>query len=602
MALPIDLSPFVLQNVVSGDNYLTHYNAVGDEGEEYIITEFYPKYMAMRQDSGELVPSDQFLIEFSNDRDDFIQRATALEDIRDASIHPVHQVIEKNNTAYLVRRVCTLTKIESYMSGQQMDYDEAFFFLRPLLLSAAQAAEHDIYFDMHLQEYRVNSFRQVVCCANLNWEKDFHPTLTQLARLYYRLVTGVEPADENAPGFSVYGVNVPTRVDTLIMNVLRGEILYGSLDDFYKTFKSLIDTGTDQGPTTSKTTMAILRGVAAALCLGLVAASVFLVQGALGVYRASSFWADPAIFASPDPTPSPAMDFTQHALIHPRNRGDAINGSITVFDGFMFMRDSRGMLRRLVTELMVIPGAAGVLAAAEDIIIVSDVMPSFIVGHNGMIYFSDMMRDGMLFRSALNGDDFEQVTDFPVLHPTVVGDAMFFAHGGSDYHLYRLNLLTDAIEPIFRFPVFGMLVEGNQLYFLAGEPNTEDSGLYVIDLQEGGISWLYVGVGMGIRSFMETIYFINSNGYIRTITTAGEHGYVEGPRNVVSFDVFFQWVAFTEEGRHVLRAVNTDTGASHTLTSFDWTSYVRIHDGLVYTIDHSSPTQVRAFELPLADV
>ena len=601
MSLTVNVNPYALEGMISGDNYFTHYKARGDDNEEFHITEFFPSYMAQRdEETGELVVSETFANEFTEGRLEFIRRAEEYEKIRDASLHPIVEVFQRNNTAYVVRRVCMMTTVESYMGGQQMDFDEAFHFIRPALLSLAQAAEQKIMFNLSIKDFRVNHFKQLVSCGLPTWDTDFHPTLKQIAKLYYKLVTGVEAAETNTPGFAIYGLTVPPRIESIILEVLNGEILYGSLYDFFKQFKALIEGSSDTPQGDGKTMMKILRVAAAVLSVALIISSVFLVRNAVRTYRAETFWTNPGIFADPLLAEAPPYDFSQITLTHPTNNMDAISGTFGQYDGFMFFRDSAGIMRRRVEDMMVIPGAMGVLAVHDDTIVLRGVRPAFFTGYDGFVYFVDTSSDSAIYRMRVNGDEFERVSDFAALNLAVVGSYLYFTRPDTNNHLFRKDLESFQEELVLPMPVFATLVdEDSRLLIMAGEPNTENSGLYVLDFENYEITPIAGGVGGVVRHFLGRVYYLDMQGRINVIREDGEHLGVLAPTNVKSFDVFFQWVVFTEEGRHVPRAYNMNNGRFFTLSSTEWLSYVWVREETVFGLDHRNPNIVHSFNLPM---
>ena len=598
MALPIDVSPYELMGITGTDNYLTHYKGRDEREDEFIITEFFPMFMATREESGELLISERFQKEFASDRSEFIRRVEAFQDFRDASLHPMVEVFQRNNTTYMVRRTCGMTTVEQYMGGQQMDYDEAFYFMRPLLISMSQASEKGITFKISLQDFRVNQFKQLVLAAPISWENDFHAPLIMLAKLYYRLLTGIEPASEGTPGFNVYGIEVPQRIETLIMEVLGGDILFGSIDDFYKQMKAFIDGRAEVDTGSSKTFINVLKGVAAVLSVALVASLVMLVLGAVNAYRADSFWANPEIFVDSTPAPVPLYDLSAFTITHPRSSADALIGCFELHDGFIFMRNSGGMLRRRVGEVLFVPGAMGVLAAAEDHIIIQGVRPSAIVGHGSNIFFTDTASDGALYRALVGGGELTRIFDHTVLAPAVVGNFMYFAYGGDNFFLYRMHVETLAMDLVLPMPVFDIIPGGELLFVMAGEPGTDNSGLYVLDFSDYSIRGLVGNVQAGLRMFGETLFFLDGSRRLHSMTPEGVHLAIHSPTNVRSFDVFFQWVVFTEEGRHVPRAYNIETGEFFTLSYTEWASYVWISEGYIFAIDHTNPDRVIELTLP----
>jgi len=619
MPLPTGIEPYSLGGVISGDNSLTHYKAMSEQGDAYVVTEFNPAYMVTRDDAGVLEVSERFQKEFANDLGSFINRAEAIQLIQDSSIHPIVDILERNNTAYLVRRACNMVTVDSYMGGQQMDYIEAYHFIRPVLLSMAQVADAGVAFNIQFQDFRVSASKQLVLSAPLTWDSDFRPQLTELARLFYKLVTGVEASEQGAPGFAVYGLEIPQRVESLIMDILSGDITYGSLDDFYKTFRSLLEAGTDIDPNAGKQTVKILQAVAGVLLVVLILAVGFMVTRWVNAYQYSFFWTNPRIFASAELPPPPTNDFSELAFTHPRDVSDPLGGIFSYFNGFVFFRNQEGMIRRRVAEIFAIPGATGVLATVEDTIIIEGVRPSFIVGHGEFIYFVDTSNGSYIYRSYVNGDELERITDFAALNLAVLGNGLFYTRPDTGNHLFRMNLNTYLHELILPMPVFKTLPavllnnvgERNveRLFVMAGEPNTANSGLYMLDLGgpsaagfvEPSIEGFVGGVGFGLQIFNEMLYYLDMNGRINVMTAYGRHIRTLPIENVRNFDVFFQWVVFTENGRHIPRAYDMDFNEFHTISSVHWLNYVWINEGFIYGLDHRTPNLVHVLSLPVLD-
>ncbi|MCL2840081.1 MAG: DUF5050 domain-containing protein [Defluviitaleaceae bacterium] len=610
MPLPIDVQPYSLGGIITSDNYFTHYKATGESGEDFVITEFYPTYMSQREDDGTLSATEQFAKEYARDCEAFIQRATALEGIHDVSLHPIVEVFESNNTAYIVRRACGMITVEQYMGNQQMDYMEAFHFIKPAILSMAQAAETGTTFNVSPQDFRVNKFRQLVVCAPPVWETNFQAALVQLARLYYRLVTGVEAAEQNAVGFSFYGLDIPTRIENIIIEIVNGDVLFGSIDDFYKRFKSTIDDiSGNVDPNAGKRLKKILQSVIAALIVVVILAVGLMVNRGIQAYHASYFWANPAVFANSEPLPPPQNDFSAFTMTHPRSVDDPVDGTFSYFYGFVFFRSPDGLMRRRVSDVVMIPGAAGVLGAAEDMLIVEDVRPSFIVGHGTYIYFTNAKAEGAIYRANVTGNDLTRVTNFPALNLTVLGNGLFYTRPDFNNYLFRMDIETGEHQLLWEMPVFAIspythdnfmeAIMEERLFVMAGEQGTQNSGIYMLNLEDITVTGLVGGVQQGLRVFNNIIYYLDMDGHIRSMTKDGRHIAVHAPTNVRTFDVFFQWIVFTEDGRHVPRAYNMDTGRFHTLSSTHWASYVWMHEINIYTLDHRNQDTVNIFSLDM---
>ena len=598
MPLPIDVKPYDLHGVIGGDNYLTHYKARNDAGEDFIITEFYPAYMVKREDDGTLGISERFEREFAADREEFIKRAEGFQEIRDASVHPVIEVIERNKTAYIVRRACSLTTVDQFMGHQTMDYDEAYFFVRPLIVSMAKAADKNMIFSINQGDFRVNAFEQLVLAAPVSWDIDFHPPLIQLVKLYYRLVTGTE-ATAGAPGFSAYGIEMPPRVEAFIMEIIGGDILYGSLDDFYKRFKSLVENAADSDADDGKKTLSVMRGVAAVLLVLLVLSLTVLVYGVVLTHQRNTAWANPDNFADAYALPTPYHDFSDITITHPRNSGDSLAGSFATYDGFLLFRSEGGLTSRLYADVIFVPGAMGMAALADDRIIAEGALPSSIVGHDGFIYFVDAASDGVIYRVTPLGTELERFTEYPALNLAVIGDYLFYTDVRRNHHLYVRHFDEARSSVLVERPVYATLASGTHLFFFAGADDQEPAALFSLNTAEDGrFIRLSDNAAGEFRVFGDRLFYLNTDGQVQMITFEGRRLATFAPENVRTFDIFFHWLFFIEEGRNIPRAYNMNTGEFFTLSSTEWVSYIWAHDGQVYAIDNRNPTLTHRFDFP----
>jgi hypothetical protein len=597
LPLAIDVKPYLLNKVLGGDSYLTHYAGSGADGEEFVITEFYPTYMVIRneEDKSTLDVSDRFNKEFAADRDKFVARCEGLSAIKDSSLHPVVEIFERNRTAYMVRKACVMTGIDQYMGGMTMDFDEAFFFMRPLLVSMALAAEKGMIFNISPDDFKVSSFKSLVLCAPPAWDNNFHPTIVKLMQLYYKLVTGTDAPDSGAPAISAYGVEIPNRIEAMVMEVLGGDILYGSLDDFYKKFKTLIDGTQENSQETSKKTLTFMRGAAAVLFVMFAFSLTLLGFGAVNAHRTGTFWANPDLFASDEIPPPPDYDFSAITLTHPRNTADALSGSFAAYDGFLFFRGDGGMKSRLFADIIFIPGATGQLALAEDRLIVPGASPSFIVGHRRTVYFVDSAAGGLVYSVSTTGNDITRVTDYPVLNLAVVGDYLFYTNVDSGHHLYRINLVTNLHERLFEHPVYATLADGSHLFFVVNYGQGTGNTLYAWDIDAGTRIQLATNAAGKMRTFNDLLFFLTTDGRVHSMTFDGRHISTLTAENVRTFDVFFNWLIFAEEGRHIPRAYNMNNGNTYTLSTTDWVSYIWVYDQQIYAIDHRNPNRVHNF-------
>ncbi|MCL2456378.1 MAG: DUF5050 domain-containing protein [Defluviitaleaceae bacterium] len=610
MPLPIDVKPYVLNGVIGGDNYLTHYKATGEQGEEYVITEFFPVYMVKREDDGTLGISERFQKEFLADREDFIRRAEAFKEIRDASLHPVVEIFERNQTAYIVRRACGMTGVMQFMGGQTMAFDEAFHFIRPLLVTMAQLAEKGVIFNISFADFRVNNFKQLVLCAPPSRDTDFHPPIIHVIRLYYRLITGEDAPERNAAPFSAYGIEVPARIEQLVMEILEGDILYGSLDDFYKRFKSLLDGLNDSKDTGAKT-LAVMRGAVAGLFVVLAFSLIVLVIGGVRAYESNFLWANPEKFSNSEAIPTPSHDFSSFTITHPRNSADALSGSFSTHAGFRYFRGEGGLMSYFFGNITYIPGAANIAELAEARLIIPDVLPSYIVGHTtnnstAHIFFVDMS-DGFLYRATTTGEEKTIILEFPVLNLAVVGDFLYYTSVNENNILYRLDIKNLSARPeiVHDKPVSAITTatvsttqnDFHYLFFVSYENGKHTLYSWIVGQENIFSISSDVSPKTILRISNETLFFIDAKNKINSCTFDGRKITAYAPENVLTFDVNFNRIFFTEIGRHVPRSYHMNRGTYATLSADSWVSYIWANDDNAFGIDHRDPSLVHTFEI-----
>jgi len=610
MPLDIQLPPYTLDSVLVRDSYLTHYNATGSGRAQYIATEFYPTYMADRAPNGSLNISERFTKEFDAELNNFKQRAAKMDEIQGA-ILPIEGVVENNNTAYVVRRVCAFTTIENYMNNQRMEFKEAFLFMRPLLLSLGAAQSNGVVFNFTMRDLRVTPQRQLMLDATFAWEADFTYSLVEVAKLYFKLVTGHTFSKEQ-PSFKDHGVNLPPRIEEIFNEVLSGEdILYGSIDDFFKRVRREFDAEMGGGDAANASKSSKAMGTAAfVLTLLLIVALGGLVYGGLVAYRASNRWIHTE-FA--DATfEVPRFDFTQHALTHPRNTGDALGGSFHFYDIFLFSRSDWGrpvMARRAIEErALQLPG---VVATEEETIFIDNVLPSFINtwtltddegdAVRSYIFFVDGLSDNRIYRATLVGANREltRITEQSALHMTILEDYLYFANHDRAI-LYRVNLHTLETRPAVNMPIFGTATDGERLLYLSG-PVGGPFGVYASYPDNlGAASRLAQDVGFTLLydPVRAQLFFNNSQGHIIALDADGYEVARWDDINALSFTVDGRFIIFVEPGHLNPRVINMNTGDRFVLDTTYWLAYIWARNGVLYGIDHVHRGMVHMLQLP----
>jgi hypothetical protein len=606
MALDIKLEPYVLESVLVRDSYLTHYQATGAGRTQFVATEFYPTYMADRTPGGALKISDRFVREFESELDSFKTRAEKISELKGA-IFPIEGIIDRNNTAYVVRRVCGFVTIESYMNGQKMPFVEAFLFLRPLLITLAKAQTGGVVFNFSIKDLRVTPQRQLLLDATFAWDLNFHPSLIEIVKLFFKLITG-STYNKDRPNVRDYGVTIPARLDEIINEVLSGnEIMYGSLDDFHKKLKSVMDLEMGNAAAAGMSTSARMMGAASKVLFFFVILSMMgLLYGGIAAFRASSRWADPGRFADASIPPSSGFDFSRVALTHPRDAGDTIKGSIHFHDIFLFYRSDWGrpvMARRRIEErALQIPG---VVSSEEETIFIDNVLPSFIntwvnEEREGFIFFADGLSGNRIYRATLGGTDRDltRISENTALNLIIIGDTLYYSNYNNNYFLYRIDLNTLEERAVVAMPVYTTATDGERLFFLSG---AEDGPNGVFSLHPDDptqIRQLAAGAGIVLFYEDETLYFNTRDGYIRSITADGEPLETWTDINVHSATLDGGFLLFTEHGQLLPRTLNMRRNEREMLDATYRLSYIWARNGVLYGLDYVQNTLTHMLQLP----
>jgi len=609
MPLDIQLEPYVLESVLVRDSYLTHYQATGAGKVNFIATEFYPTYMADRLPDGTLKISERFTQEFQGELDTFRSRGNAMSEVQGA-ILPIEGVIDRNNTAYVVRRVCNFTTVESYMAGQKMEVPEAFAFIRPLLISLAQAQTAGVIFNFSIKDLRVTPQKLLMLDATFSWELNFNPSIVEIAKLYFKLITG-HTYSKDKPNFEDYGVTVPKRLADMLSEILSGaDILYGSLDDFHKRLKSVLDMEMG-GATSAKSSISgrVLNIAAIFLFVLVMLGLGGLVYGGLVALRASNRWASTDRFADATITRS-ALDYSHVAVTHPRNTGDTLEGSFHKHYVFIYFRSDWGrpvLARRQVQDRAL--QMPGLVATEEEFIFIDNVQPSFINSwtverpnerRQNYIFFADGLENNAIYRASLDGTERNLTRVFPytAMHLIVVGDNLFFSNYDHNNYLYRIDLKTMRVQIALAMPFFTPATDGEYLYFFSGTPG-EAVNLYMLHPDyPTAVTRLAMDVGNTLRYRNEMLFFNDANGHVHQMTTEGEPVNYWDEIVTQSFTLDRSWLIFTEPGIMQPRMMHLGDGERFTLDATHWLAYIWAYDGVLYGIDHINHLQVHMLQLP----
>jgi hypothetical protein len=442
--------------------------------------------------------------------------------------------------------------------------------------------------------------------ATFSWDLNFHSSIIEVMRLYFKLVTGASHTKEKST-LSSYGITVPARLEEIVAEVLSGaDLLYGSLDDFYKKFKFVLDLETGSGAGDVKSTSSRVLGSAATVLMVLALVSLGgLVYGGVLAYRSSAGWANPNRFADAA-RPVPRFDFTAAALTHPRDSGDAVGGSFHFHDVFLFYRSdwNRPVLarRRIEERNLQIPGT---VASEAEYIFIDNVRPSFInTWKNGSgdsyIFFSDGLSGNAVYRATLDGLNRNpvQISRNTALHLVVLGDYLYYSNHDDNHFMYRIDLNTLDERLILRMPIFGAVTDGERLYYLSGGDGGP-FGVFMLDPNDPDAGrQLAAGAGMVLVYANGLLYFNDAEGHVHVIDTEGGSVSTYNEISVHTFTVDGNWLLFTEPGRLQPRALNMRNGERITLDASVRLAYIWARNGVLYGIDHVYADITHMIQLP----
>ena len=591
MPLNISVPPYELTSVLSSDNNFSHYNATDYDGNPHIITELYPTYMANRSETGSLVISSRFTQEFATTVEKFEDMAYAMKRLNEVSIAKVEAVITANNTAYVVRKVNTNPTLESYMGDQRMAYEESYEFMRPLIHSLVQASGHSLYFYFSDEDLRVNRYGQLTMDCMFGWGSNLTICIISLAKLYYRLVTGqaYNVATMNAIENPEFGI--PPRLRSFIMEILSGDVLYGSMSDFYKKFRFVMDlSASKKGGEASTGPVSGMRLAIIILSALLVSAMGILVYFvAIPVYKQlNPNLADPSLIKPPQSAQAPEPWQRSFAVItdtHPGDANDILAGAFLEAEGYIYCRSWKNNKYCLIK----IDGGGGETLLADG------VRPAFITVSGGYVYFCDGLKGYRICRVKTSGGGVEVISENAALNLIADGDNLYYTNHDDRDYLYILDLITMESAPYIKNAAYELRTDGNNLYFING---SRDFYLYMAEPGDPpALARLSDVDGHHLRFDNGMLYYIDfDEGLVRRITADGQPVGLGCEVKAGAFDVKGEWLVIVDAVNHYLYAYNLHNGALSQISGAR-SAYARIMDDGVYAVDFNYANVTRKVEL-----
>lgn len=588
MPLTVTLPPYQVVSVLNEDSYFTFYRAVKND-VQYDIMEFMPGYMAQRTDSGELAVSSRFEQEYAQALQKFINRAGDLKYINDVSVPPVEEIIERNNTAYIVRRMCEYPTITTYLGDKHMPCSEAYVFIRPLLVCLIQAERKDLSFAFSEPDLRVNHYHQLIMDTFFTWDVNRGRTIMLVNELFYRLLTGNRYQDTKALP-SALGITVPPRVEAVLAEVLNGDALYGSTDDFFKKFKSVMDSEFKQEGDRSKKRMnpTLVKWVLIVMSALVVFTTVYLLiyHVYIPVYNmANPNLANPELLSTPPPAQAVAAEdrnFTAYTMTNPDDPNDILNGAVYESRGSLYYRAWKNgyyLARR---------GPDGV-----ETVLLHEVRPAFIVVSGDYVYFSDGLSGYKIYRVDIKGGNAVIISQNAALFLQTDGDYLYYTNLDDFNRIYRIDTNTLTDELYAEQTAYDTVANRGVLYYADGGRH------FNLYKNEGGeLTRLNETPSDNLRMRNNRLYYIDLNdGMIRAVTTEGKPVTLDCPVKAHAFDIAGQWLVIIEAETYRLRGYNLDTGERVMLLNRR-AAYAQTADGAVYAAEYDDCRFIRRIELP----
>jgi hypothetical protein len=592
MALNNELSPYRLNNITSKDNFFIYYNGVDESGADLEISEFFPSYMCSRGDDGTVAIAERFANEFSLMLNRYKNGCLAIQSLSDAAFNPIIDVVERNNTCYMVRKKCEDPTLTTFMSGHRMDFYEGFLFIKPLLTFLSQAERSQVFFTFTLDNTHVNRYGRLILNKSFTVETKMADTVSDIVKVYYFLLVG-RPYDPEKPSAREYGVMLPPRLETLINDVLNGEGSYGSIDDFSKNLKYLVDEAggrKDDEADEGKKVSPVFKWVFAVLSVLLVGSITFLIIFVLipGYRKARPDLADPSLISTPAPAPAATADvydFTMLTVTNPADSSDILKGSYLQADGVAYYRTynngwSLAKRRQGGGEEILSEGAR----------------PAFIAEKDGYVYFSDGESGNSLKRISADGGVSQDITDNCAMFLCIIENYIYYTNHSDRDLIYRVDLTDLSEEPYIRAASYETVTDGRSLYFINGG---RDFTVYKADIGDEGPVFTQLNTENSANLCYSNgmLFYTAADGHIRAMTTDGRQVTLDCRVRAVSLEAADEWLIMVEADTYRARSYNLDTKATGTLNAARKAAYAYPAGGGVYACGYDDVTQVDRYVL-----
>ena len=453
------------------------YRGSKDENEDgvnhsYLITEFNPEFMTTRSENGDLAPINQFAVEYERALEEFRKKCEIYKSLEEHSIAPPIDVIEANHTIYLVKQENKYRDFNSMVGEVRMDFQEAYDLMRPMSQGLIEAQKVGLNFEFTLRDVYFTPYRQLIIDCVFAKEDDSNKIISELAKTYYRLVSGIvyNKADPTKP--SLKSLGIPPKMTKTIEEVLKGEASYGSVDDFSKQVRNAMDAeGKKEKPkrlkriklekpkTQVKKNSAIVVIACLALSLlftGAIAAYYFLLPNLeRETSKELTDWERILLETLSLPV---EVEFTHrhHALTETQTGGFILNDSILPAGEEIYLRALSDGVKTLTR------------INANDVpqVLVNNVWPAFINVIGAFVYFTDGLTNYSLHRVRLDGTGHEIILDSPVSWLHSRQNLLFYTNHADMDSIWVYDVIEGTHKPFLRIPAYEMQTFGEELFFI----------------------------------------------------------------------------------------------------------------------------------------
>jgi len=589
-----NLSPYVADSVLSADPFYTSYKARSTDkpGFKYIITEFNPSFMVTRTPMGALEATARFVMEFESALEKFTNYCELFEKLNEPFIAPIEEILYLNNTVYVVRQTDRHRDLNESLGNNPMDFSEAYVFMRPLIQNLVHANKHSqLLFQMLPGDIRMDPYGQLILDSMFAWEGNHFDTITELAKLFYRLVSGV-PYNAGVTIPAVEDLRLPQRLTATIQEVLSGDATYGSIDDFAKHLRTIMnaegnmdiiaDRSRQKDDEVVEEEVVVSKGAVAKVVALVVGLLVFVIGAPIAFFTFFNQDADEgeepiagssAYYATTQPGGTTGSTVsgnegagsdsfegegaggatgaqfvrlhTGYAITDPFDPTVMLNGSFFERNGHVYHRiyqNGHGLAHRAPN--------------GSTTVLVEGIRPAFIVLHGDFIYFADGLENYAIRRVRADGSGLETIVEHTASFLQVDRNMLYYTNHSNRDFLYRINLDTMQNERILNIPAYEPLIAGRRLYFINGHSGfnlysfelDSDDAIIPERFAEGNID--------NLRWNMGNIYFRDMN------TKRVEQRWILGPTidfefplredgtpfQVESFDIEGTLMVFIEAG------------------------------------------------------